>query len=74
MELYEGGQYRIDIVGADSSIIVDSNTGKISASLANSTDTIVVDTEARHFIFTTTQKQEEKLELVELEIVDREDV
>lgn len=49
MELYEGGQYRIDIVGADSSIIVDSNTGRISASLANSTDTIVVDTEAAKF-------------------------
>ena len=49
MELYEGGQYRIDIVGADSSIIVDSNTGRISASLANSTDTIIVDTEAAKF-------------------------
>lgn len=49
MELYEGGQYRIDIVGADSSIIVDSNTGRISASLSNSTDTIVVDTEAAKF-------------------------
>lgn len=49
MELYEGGQYRIDIVGADSSIIVDSNTGRISASLSNSVDTIVVDTEAAKF-------------------------
>jgi len=49
MELYEGGQYRIDIVGADSSIIVDSNTGRISASLSNSTNTIVVDTEAAKF-------------------------
>jgi hypothetical protein len=49
MELYEGGQYRIDIVGADSSIIVDSNTGRISANLSNSTDTIVVDTEAAKF-------------------------
>lgn len=45
MELYEGGQYRIDIVGADSSLIVDSITGTIRANIADNNGTVVLDTE-----------------------------
>ena len=49
MELYEGGQYRIDIVGADSSIIVDSQTGKISADITDTSNNVVVDAAAGRF-------------------------
>jgi hypothetical protein len=43
MEIYEGGQYRIDIVGSDSSLIVDSNTGTIRANIANHEGDVLLD-------------------------------
>jgi len=44
MEIYEGYNYRINIVGADSSIIVDSNTGLIRGCVADVNENIMVDT------------------------------
>jgi len=47
MELYEGGQYRIDIVGGDSSLIVDSSSGTIRANIENHSGAIVFDLDIR---------------------------
>jgi hypothetical protein len=44
MEFLEGYNYRINIVGADSSIIVDSFTGLIKGCIADSNDNIIIDT------------------------------
>lgn len=49
MELYEGYGYRISIIGADSSIIVDSSTGLIRGCIADSDENIIVDTVAKTF-------------------------
>lgn len=43
MDIYEGYSYRINIVGADSAIIVDSHTGLIKASVADAEENIIVD-------------------------------
>jgi len=44
MDFFEGYNYRINIVGADSSIIVDSNTGLIRGCIADTYGNIIVDT------------------------------
>jgi hypothetical protein len=49
MDLFEGYNYRINIVGADSSIIVDSNTGLIRGCIADSDENIIVDTVTKTF-------------------------
>jgi hypothetical protein len=49
MEFFEGYNYRINIVGADSSIIVDSSTGLIRGSIADVNENIIVDTFNRTF-------------------------
>lgn len=43
MDIYEGYNYRINIVGADSTIIVDSNTGLVKASISDVDENIIVD-------------------------------
>jgi len=43
MDFFEGYNYRINIVGADSSIIVDSNTGLIKGCIADVDENIIVD-------------------------------
>mgnify|MGYP005991040615 FL=1 len=50
MELYEGGQYRIDIVGSDSSIIIDSQQGVLRGNVIGSGDTVLLDTETRTLV------------------------
>ena len=49
MDFFEGYNYRINIVGADSSIIVDSNTGLIRGCIADSDENIIVDTVTKTF-------------------------
>lgn len=50
MELYEGGQYRIDIVGSDSSIIIDSQQGVLRANVIGSDNTVLLDSETRTLV------------------------
>ena len=50
MELYEGGQYRIDIVGSDSSIIIDSQQGVLRGNVIGSGNTVLLDTETRTLV------------------------
>ena len=49
MDFFEGYNYRINIIGADSSIIVDSNTGLIRGCVADHEENIIVDTATKTF-------------------------
>jgi hypothetical protein len=50
MELFEGNNYRINIVGNDSSVILDSWSGQLTANVVTNNGTILLDIEKETFI------------------------
>jgi hypothetical protein len=49
MELFEGNNYRINIVGSDSSIILDSWSGQLTANVVTNYGTVLLDIEKETF-------------------------
>jgi len=49
MELFEGNNYRINIVGSDSSVILDSWSGQLTANVVTNYGTVLLDIEKETF-------------------------